>query len=252
MRPTYAYLDVPGPIAFAHRGGAASGVENALSTFADVQALGYRYVETDVRTTADGVPVVFHDADAARLAGSAARIADLPLAGVQALALAGGERVATLEDALGGFPGLRFNIDLKDAASVCSVPAVLHRTGAMERVCVTSFSERRIRQVRRALGPGVCTGLGVRGVALLLTSGLIRRRWRGAAAVLQVPWSLGGGRTLPARVIELGHEQGLAVHVWTVDDRAAMRAALDLGVDGIMTDQPAVLKDVLVARGLWT
>ena len=73
-----------------------------------------------------------------------------------------------------------------------------------------------------------------------------------AADVLQVPWSLPGGRTLPARVVEIGHRLGLAVHVWTVDDPAAMHAALDLGVDGIMTDRPAALKDVLVSRGAWT
>ncbi len=252
MRPSYAYLDAPRPIAFAHRGGAAAGVENALSAFADVQRLGYRYVETDVRTTADGVPVVFHDEDAARVTGSPGRIGDLPLAGVQALALRGGERIATLAEALDAFPKLRFNVDLKDAGSVRSVPQVLRRTGAADRVCVTSFSERRVRQARRSLGPDVCTGLGVGGVVGLLAAELTRTRWRGAAAVLQVPWSLGAGRTLPARVVEIGHRQGLAVHVWTVDDRPAMHAALDVGVDGIMTDEPAVLKDVLVGRGLWT
>jgi glycerophosphoryl diester phosphodiesterase len=211
-----------------------------------VQALGYRYVETDVRTTADGVPVVFHDEDTSRLTGSPARIADLPLADVAALALQGGERIATLEQALDGFPGLRFNLDLKDAGSVRSVPQVLARTAAAPRVCLTSFSERRVRAVRRAVGPAVCTGLGVGGVALLLAGAPV-----GPAAVAQLPWVLPGGRRLPAGVVRTAHRRGLAVHVWTVDEPAEMAAALELGVDGIMTDRPAVLRRVLAGRGLW-
>lgn len=247
-----AYLDAPWPLAFAHRGGAAAGVENALSSFAAVEAMGYRYVETDIRTTADGVPVVFHDEDTTRLTGSPGRVGDLPLREVQALALAEGERIATLEQALGDFPGLRFNLDLKDAGGVSRVPAVLRRTAAADRVCVTSFSERRVRQARRSLGDGVCTGLGVGGVAGLLAAGLSRLPWRGAAQVAQLPWALGAGRTLPAAVIRLAQRQGLAVHVWTLDDPADMTAALDRGVDGVMTDQPAVLKRVLQERGAWS
>ena len=237
----------------AHRGGAGSGVENALSTFAAVRDLGYRYVETDVRTTRDGVPVVFHDADTGRTTGSGGRVADLRLADVRALALAGGEPVATLAEALEAFPDLRFNIDLKDSGSVGSVPDVLRRAAALDRVCVTSFSERRVRAARRDLGPRACTGLGVGGVALLLgATGLARLPWRGAASVLQVPWVLAGGRRLPRQVVETGHRAGLAVHVWTLDDPDEMRAALDLGVDGVMTDRPAVLRQVLEERGRWT
>ena len=249
--PQHAYLDHPYPIPFAHRGGAATGVENALSAFAEVQRLGYRYVETDVRTTADGVPVVFHDGHVGRLTGADGRISALPLPAVRSLALAGGERIATLEEVLGSFPDLRFNIDLKDEGGVLGVPPVLRRTAASDRVCVTSFAERRIRRVRRRLDPAVCTGLGVGGVALLLAGGLVGRPYCRAAGVLQVPWSLGGGRTLPARVVHIGHAARLAVHVWTVDDPGQMRAALDMGVDGVMTDQPGLLRDVLIDRGQW-
>jgi len=248
----FAFLDAAAPVAFAHRGGAATGVENALSAFAAVQRLGYRYVETDVRTTHDGVPVVFHDADTARLTGTAGQVGELTLDAVRRLALDGGEPVATLAEALHAFPGLRFNIDLKDAASVQRVPPVVLAAAALQRVCLTSFSERRVRQVRRVVGPAVCTGLGVGGVALLLGSAAARRPLTSGAGALQVPWLLARGRRLPERVVELGHRAGLAVHVWTVYDPLEMAAALDAGVDGIMTDQPQLLKDVLVARGCWS
>lgn len=253
MRPPagYAFLDSPVPLAFAHRGGAAAGVENALSTFRTVERLGYRYVETDVRTTADGVAVVFHDADVGRLTGTSARLAELPYAAVRELALADGEPVAPLEQVLGCFPDLRFNIDLKDEGSVRSVPDVLRRAAAQDRVCVTSFSQARIRRARRLLEARVCTGMGIGGVARFVVGASVG--WGGAggrAAVLQVPWSW-RGRTLPRRAVELAHREGLAVHVWTLDDRRSMATALDLGVDGVMTDEPALLKDELVARGLW-
>lgn len=249
----YAYLDSPSPIAFAHRGGTTTGVENAVSAFEHVRRLGYRYVETDVRTTYDGVPVVFHDADTARLTGRTARIRDLTLSQVRGLALASGEPIATLEQVLGALPDLRFNIDLKDEGGVHGVPAVLARTGSYDRVCLTSFAEGRIRRVRRLVGPSVCTGLGVAGVARTGLRALVGAgpRPTGTAAVLQVPWHLGGGRTLPRWFVELGRRQGLAVHVWTLNDRASIGAALDLGVDGVMTDQPALLQDELRRRGLW-
>ena len=133
-----------------------------------------------------------------------------------------------------------------------SVPPVLRRTGAGDRVCVTSFSERRVRAARRLLGPQVCTGLGVGGVLGLLAAGAVHLPWRGAAAVLQVPGCCGTGAPCPRRWCASGHRHGLAVHVWTVDDPDEMDAALDRGVDGIMTDRPAVLKQVLLRRGQWS
>ena len=255
MSSTYAFLDGPLPIAFAHRGGADGGVENVASLFEDVARLGYRYIETDVRTTADGVAVVFHDADLRRLTGDRARIRDLAFAQVRRVALRNGEQIEPLASVLDAFPELRFNIDLKDWGSVRSVPDVLARTGAYDRVCVASFSERRVRQARRALGRRVCTSLGVGGVALLLLhrlTGTPRGRRAYGAAAAQVPWRLIAGRQLPAAFVELAHREGLAVHVWTLDDSASINAALDLGVDGIMTDRPVLLKEELLRRGLWT
>ena len=243
----WAFLDAPRPHAFAHRGGATEGLENAVSQFADVERLGYRYVETDVRTTADGVAVLFHDEDAGRVTGRPGPLSSLRWSQVQALSYGNGEQVARLDEVLDAFPGLRFNIDLKDEGGVASVPEVVARTGRGGRVCVTSFSQRRVERARRRLGPQVCTGLGVGGVARLVAT-----RRAGGAGVLQVPWVLPRGRRLPAWLVRLGQREGLAVHVWTVDDPVEIEAALDRGVDGVMTDAPAVLKDVLQRRGLWT
>ena len=251
---TWPFLDAPRPHAFAHRGGATEGLENAVSQFADVERLGYRYVETDVRTTADGVAVLFHDEDAGRVTGRPGPLSALRWAEVQALSYGNGEQVARLDDVLDAFPSLRFNVDLKDEGGVASVPEVVARTRTGERVCVTSFSQRRVERARQRLGPGVCTGLGVGGVVRLLAegaSGTARGRRAHGAGVLQVPWVLPRGRRLPAAVVRLAQREGLAVHVWTVDDPGEIEAALDLGVDGVMTDAPVVLQQVLQRRGQW-
>jgi len=241
-----AFLDLPAPHAFAHRGGATAGLENAVSQFADVERLGYRYVETDVRTTSDGVAVLFHDEDAGRVTGRPGPLSALSWADVQALSYGNGEQVARLDEVLDAFPGLRFNVDLKDEGGVRSVPAVLARTGSAARVCVTSFSQRRVERARARLDPQVCTGLGVGGVALLAATGRAR-----GAGVLQVPWVLPRGRRLPGWLVRRAQRQGLAVHVWTLDEEPEIDAALDLGVDGVMTDDPALLKRVLERRGQW-
>lgn len=250
MPREFAFLDSPTPLAFAHRGGAEAGRENVASLFEQVRLLGYRYVETDVRTTADGVPVVFHDADLRRLTGEPERIGSLTMADLRQVRLGGGEQVAPLAEVLDGFPDLRFNLDLKDAGGVRAVPAALTHTGSHGRVCVTSFSQRRIDAARRRLPPGTCTGLGVGGVARFAARGLIRRPYAGAAAVVQLPW-LPARPALLRRALEQARREGLAVHVWTLNDAREIRAAIDLGVDGIMTDRPALLKAELQRRGRW-
>lgn len=248
---TFPFLDSRVPIAFAHRGGSKEG-ENVLVAFEAARGLGYRYIETDVRTTGDGVPLVFHDPDLRRLTGVPAQVHDLSAAEVAQLKLPGGETVPTLAEALDAFPDLRFNIDLKDAAGVEPVVRVVRRSGALERVCVTSFSERRVATARRLLGPAACTGLGVAGaMRFAFTSFLPGGGRSGGAAVLQLPLHWHGLPVVTSGVVARAHEAGLAVHVWTLNDATSIAAALDAGVDGVMTDRLELLKEILIERDLW-
>ena len=153
----------------------------------------------------------------------------------------------SLEELLDAFPTARVNIDCKANDTVDALVAAVKRTNAIDRVCLASFSDRRLKRLRAELGPQVCTSLGPEALDPA-PLGLMRHS-NGRAA--QVPVKQGPITVTNAKFVERAHRLGVQVHVWTIDDAAEMNRLLDLGVDGIMTDKPAVLKQVLIDRGEW-
>jgi glycerophosphoryl diester phosphodiesterase len=242
------YLDLPAPIAFAHRGGAAVGDENTTAAFGRAVELGYRYLETDTHATADDVAVVFHDATLQRLFGRPGTVRDLRWNDLAALRVNGAAAVPRLDEVLDAWPQIRFNIDVKADTGVEPALKVIEATGARDRVLLASFSDRRLARIRAATGPQVASSLGMRGVARLWSAGV--RPPPGVVAV-QVPPAYGRLPLVTPRFIRRAHRYGLQVHVWTIDDPQQMRYLLDLGVDGIMTDRIEVLRDVYRERGHW-
>lgn len=253
MTGEHPYLDAPAPLAFAHRGGAAPGDENTVAAFDRAIALGYRYVETDVRATADGVPVVFHDVDLHRLTGLAGRIDELRWADLATVRIGGASAVPRLDDVLARWPQVRFNIDVKADNAEAATVAAVHAAAAQHRVLLASFDDRRLARLRLLAGPRVATSMGQRSVARLRLASLTGRRLRLPATVVaaQVPRRWAGLRVVDARFVAHAHRHGLHVHVWTIDQPAEMHALLELGVDGIMTDRVDVLREVYRQRGHW-
>ncbi|MCP2343527.1 glycerophosphodiester phosphodiesterase [Actinomadura rupiterrae] len=258
---SYAFLDYPGPIPFAHRGGAGGRPENSMAAFQRAVDLGYRYLETDAHATADGVVVAFHDRTLDRVTDRSGALAALPYAEVARARIHGTEPIPRLEDLIGSFPDARFNIDLKEATVIGPLARVLHRTKAWDRVCLTSFSTRRLMQMRARLplftDEDVCTSLGPRGMMALRaksyggpTAKLVRLAATGVACA-QVPYGLGPVPFVTEAFIAKAHELGLKVHAWTVNDPAMMARLLDIGIDGIMTDDLVALRHTLSSRGLW-
>lgn len=243
----HPYLDWPGPIPFAHRGGASDVPENTMPAFEYAVGLGYRYVETDVQVTADGVLVAFHDNDLRRTCGRPGRISELPWSEVRTAMVDGRAPIPLLDDLLGEWPELRVNIDCKTDQAVDALVSALRRTNSLQRVALGAFSDARLRRLRKELGDGVCTSLGPGGVAGL-KFGTLRHT---AAMAAQVPVRQGPLTVTDERFVGRAHAMGLAVHVWTIDDPAEMHRLLDIGVDGIMTDRPEVLRTVFQERGLW-
>jgi glycerophosphoryl diester phosphodiesterase len=250
----YAFLDGPIPLAMAHRGGAIEHIENTMPAFQACVDLGYRYLETDVRVTADGVLVVFHDPTLERVTDREGRVDQLPWSEMSKARIGGREPILRLEDLLGIWPDVRFNLDIKAAGVLAPLVRTVRRMDVADRICLGSFSDARIAAARRLFGPGVCTSLGPRGVAALRLSsyspraaGLVRI----PAGCAQVPLQLGGRALVDERFLTAAHDRGLQVHVWTVDTEAEANRMLDLGVDGVMTDRPAMLRELLEGRGQW-
>ena len=253
--PAHPFLDHPRPLAFAHRGGTEAAPENTLRAFQAAVDLGFRYLETDVHLTADGVLVAFHDPHLDRVTDRTGAIEHLTLAQVAEARIGGTDPVPTFDELLGSFPGVRFNIDPKADASVVALAHALRRHGALDRVCVGAFSDDRLSRLRAVLGPELCSAAGPRETARLLAAskvgGATRRRAAAPYACVQVPVRHRNVEVVTPRFIDAAHARGCQVHVWTIDDPTEMHRLLDLGVDGIMTDRPSVLREVLQARGDW-
>jgi glycerophosphoryl diester phosphodiesterase len=246
----HPFLEGPLPLAFVHRGGAGEDAENTFEAFARAVELGYTYVETDVHATADGVLVAVHDKTLNRVTDSSGRIAQLPWATVATARIGGGRTVPRLVELLDAWPDLRFNVDVKAAGAVRPMIELLRGDPALrDRMCVASFSGRRLEAVRDGVGPGLCTAASPRQVLEHRIASRSRRPGRlRRADCLQVPHRVGPIRVVDARFVDAAHDAGRQVHVWTVDDPAEMESLLDLGVDGLMTDRPLVLLAVLAKR----
>jgi glycerophosphoryl diester phosphodiesterase len=209
--------------------------------------------------------VAFHDPSLDRVTDRSGAIAALSIAEVETadaghvFTLDGGHSfpfrgrgvgIPRLEELLVRWPEVRVNIDPKTDECVEPLVALIDRLGAWDRVGFGAFSDRRLRRVRALSRRRACTSMGPRAVAVARVAARSGRMPRLGADCVQVPRRSGPLSIVTARFVDAAHRAGLPVHVWTVNDAAAMHELLDLGVDGIMTDRPRLLRDVLAARGL--
>jgi glycerophosphoryl diester phosphodiesterase len=254
----YAFFDVPFA-AFAHRGGATYQPnlyrENSMHAFKQAVALGYRYLETDVHATRDGVLLAFHDRLLDRVTDRTGAIADLTYAQVSEAKIHGIDPIPKLSDLLTELPDARFNVDAKSPTAVAVLASTIEEYEAHDRICVSSFGVRRIYELRRRLGWRVPSAASALGVAANRFAPWLTWALNTSAPVLQIPVSLPIHRrrltVLTPALVEAVHRAGKKVHIWTVDDYETMERLIDAGVDGIFTDRIDTLKDVLSKRGLW-
>ncbi len=237
--------------AFAHRGGGAEQTENSERAFRAAVAMGYRYIETDVQATSDNVVMIFHDDNLDRLTDSNGEIARLPYSEVRKARIHGQELLMTLEEALETFPEMYFNIDIKNEHSLEPTLELVARMGVLNRVCLASFSDERLSRIRHRFGHAICTGAGPRDVRALKFASWDLPFMRVDCHCAQVPL-VAFGITIPTqRFIALCNARGVAVHVWTVDEAEEMRRLIRLGVNGIITDRPSLLKQIAQEEGVW-
>lgn len=248
------YGDHDEPLAIAHRGGATLAPENTLAAFGMASALGFRYLETDVRLTSDGHLVCFHDATLDRATDARGRIGRRRLDDLRAVRVGGTQAIPTLSDALEVLPDSNFTIDLKDEAAVVPLARLLRHKPFADRVCVAGAWDGWLARLRR-LAPNVQTALGWRSLTALIwhsRTGTRPSHRVATAPFAHVPIKLGAVPIFVERLVRHAHGIAVRVIVWTVDDPGWMHLLLDMGVDGIITDRPDVLREVLIERGTWT
>lgn len=253
------YFDAPF-VALAHRGGFVRGVtdgaENTLEAFRAAVDLGYRYCETDVHATRDGHLVAFHDDVLDRVSDARGAIAELDFATVRAAHVGTSGQVPTLDELLEEFPRTRFNIDIKAPGAVDLLADTLARHHAEDRVCVGSFDDARLRRFRDLTRGRVATSIGPMGTAWAALVPVLPAHLTSPGYAYQVPVSQRvRGVEVPIvtpRFVDAAHRAGRQVHVWTINEPAEMHRLLDLGVDGLVSDDIVALRDLLMARGLWS
>ena len=234
-------------VGFAHRGGTRAAPENTLAAFSHARSLGFRYLETDVHLAKDGTIVAFHDTDLSRTCGLSTVIAEATWAEIATARVGGEHLVPRLDDLLDSLPDCHFNIDTKSDAVVSPLIEVIRRRDLTDRVCIGSFSHRRLTRVRSELGDRVCTSASPLEIARWLIGWIPTE-----PNCFQVPMRQGRLTIVNERQLASARRARKPVHVWTIDDPSTMQHLIDLGVDGIMTDDPETLRSVTRANGRWS
>jgi glycerophosphoryl diester phosphodiesterase len=245
-------------------------------------AAGVSAIETDVHQTLDGRLVICHDPSVDRTTNGSGAISAMTLSEIQSLDAAywfvpGYEvapgrpaedyplrgrapddaelRMPTLEEVLEAFPGVLLNIDIKQTAPTVkpyeeALARMLADFGRSDDVIVTSFHDAAVAAFSTA-APDVWTAAGLQATAALWQSvqdGATPQPIDHVA--VQVPIDFQGTTVVDERFVSAAHAAGLAVHVWTIDERSEMERLVALGVDGIMSDMPAVLVPTIAELGV--
>jgi len=234
-------------------------MENSMSSFRRALDEGFRYLEIDVHATSDGVVVVSHDATLDRTTDAVGPIAEQSWDQVRRARIGGREPLPSLRQVLDELPGALLNIDVKAAPAVRPTLDLLSQTDVWHRICLASFSAARLGKLRRAGGDRLITSCSPRDALSLRMRGWLRQAhmgWAGGwlpvpAELAQVPRRQGALTVVDPAFLQAAHQLGMEVHVWTINDQAEMRELLDMGVDGLVTDRPDLLRELLAERGQW-
>jgi glycerophosphoryl diester phosphodiesterase len=224
-----------------------------------VEGLGYHYLEIDVRLTSDHVPVVFHDAKLNRTTSGDGKVIDRTLAEIQSVDAAyhfapendyplrgTGVGVSTLEELYGTWPDVRLNIDLKAPGEEWAVAEVIRAFDAEHRTLIGSFTDRRIARFRRITRGRVAVSAGPTAAASMYAASRAGRTIHRKVQAYQLPFNYRGAK-IDNKLIDAVHRVGAHVHLWTVNEPDDMRRFIDMGVDGIVTDRPDLLNEVMSA-----
>lgn len=252
------------PLVMAHRGGKGIWPENTLFAFKRALESGADVLEMDIRSTADGVPVVIHDPTVDRTTDGSGPVKEFTSekisrldAGYHFTADRGktypfrnrGIRIPTVSEVFSAFPGAVMNIDIKSPEAVFPFCKLIRSHRMIDRTIIASFSHKTLTAFRKTL-PEASTSaseLEIRFFFVLQLAGLAKK-FRSPAVALQIPEYGSGLKVLTHRFITAAHRNNLAVHVWTVNEESDMGRLLNMQVDGIITDYPGRLRNLITSR----
>ena len=224
---------------FVHRGDTSIFLENTIEAFQSAVSSGYQYLETDLRETADGKIMTFHDPNLKRITGANITISETKFSDIRMRRLPSRETIPTIDELLEEFPDSFFNMDLKVNQIEEKVLKKINSHNALERVCLGSFNSKTIKKIN-SLEPKILTSMGISQVIMYKFF-----QKKNISKLIQIPTHWNGIKVITKKFIDRLHNDGLKVHVWTVNKETEMQSLIDLGVDGIMTDNASGLIKVM-------
>lgn len=262
---SHPFFAVSNPVIIGHRGAAGSAPENTLDAFAKGLELGATILESDIQATRDGVPVLIHDNSVDRTTDGSGAVAELSLDELRELdaghlfSMDRGEnfpkrgqgvRIPTLEEAFATFPEARFNLEIKanPESLVARVIELVEKFARAERTLLTAGENPimlELREERRKRSGDFAIGASTADVLSVVKAALANGPPPEDVMALQIPEAFGGRPLVTAELIAFAHRRGIAVHVWTINEPSEMSRLLDLGVDGLVTDHPERMAELL-------
>lgn len=227
-------------IALSHRGNSKKYIENSYEAFKSVVNKGFEYIETDLRKTLDNEIVTFHDKTLKRLFNIDIEVENLSLKEINTFFKKRNCRLPTLEETLIEFPNIKFNIDLKTKEVVEPTINIINKLKAFDRVCFASFNSKNTNKVINKF-PDANISMGLKDVALFKLFNITNN----FSKILQVPINWNGIKILNKNFIKKAMTKKLLVHAWTINDENNMRKLINMGVNGIITDEPDLLVKVI-------
>jgi glycerophosphoryl diester phosphodiesterase len=239
-----SYLNYSGVAVLAHRGGSIESFENTIESFYYSQSLGCKFIETDVQVSSDGIPYIFHDETLTRLLDKNDVFSNLHSNEIDNLRIFDSHKIPRLDETLQTFPDMYFQIDVKTDQVAMPALEVIYQCKAEDRVCIASFNSPRLSRVNNKY-PDICLSMGPNEVSKMLLSsfGLYNKTIMGDC--LQIPMYYYGIKVVTKRFVDFVHSKGLKICVWTINDEKTFKKLIDMGVDGIITDKPKLLFQVL-------
>lgn len=242
------YLNYNGLAVMAHRGGSLEAPENTIESFKYAIEIGSDIIETDIQLSSDGVPYIFHDDDLKRIPGIEKDFNDLLASEIDELNIFGDFKIPTLEETLKQFPDTKFQIDFKTDEVVDPAIEIINKLPHVKKnLCIASFSSQRLQKIKSKLSD-VTYSMGPHEVLKLLLKSFGIYRGEVGGDCLQIPIYRYGIKIVTKRFVDFCKRENIKISVWTINSTEEMDYLIDLDVDGIITDKPKALINLLASR----